>query len=151
MEKEIHQWKWRMRETGGRDGDDGNNSGDGSLKLEHGNREKNGNKNIPFFYDPITIFVFRCVLVGHGSLPGFLHPTKNSTSLKTILTSTCEGIDSAQTIVLKSNLKNKKSVPLKIQLDTKANVPTGKSATTTTTSNAMCKVGLRIKIWKWTV
>ncbi|KAM7526357.1 hypothetical protein LguiA_016259 [Lonicera macranthoides] len=37
MEKEIHQWRWRMTETGGGDGDDGNNSGDGNVS-EHGRR-----------------------------------------------------------------------------------------------------------------
>ncbi|KAM7518162.1 hypothetical protein LguiB_017124 [Lonicera macranthoides] len=34
MEKEIHKWRWRMPETGGGDGDDGNNSGDESVS-EH--------------------------------------------------------------------------------------------------------------------
>ncbi|KAM7515392.1 hypothetical protein LguiA_004975 [Lonicera macranthoides] len=85
-----------------------------------------------------------------------------------------EGIDSAQSIVLTSDLKNKKSMPLNISLDTKVkvkmetlktkkvrvratcggiktNVPTRNLATTATTSDAKCKVDLRIKIWKWTV
>lgn len=75
---------------------------------------------------------------------------------------------------LKSDVKNKKSLPLKIRLDTKvkaklgslktkkvpirvtcdgvkATAPTGKRATTATTSDSHCKVDLRIKIWKWTV
>ncbi|KAM7480555.1 hypothetical protein LguiA_028768 [Lonicera macranthoides] len=136
---------------------------------------KNPNKKIQFYYDPITISMFSdAVPVGQGSLPGFVHPTKNSTTLKTIIASTGEAIDSAQSTVLKSDLKNKKSLPLKIRLDTKvkvkigalktkkvrvrvtcggikASVPTGKSATTASTSDAKCKVDLRIKIWKWTV
>lgn len=75
---------------------------------------------------------------------------------------------------MKSNLKNKNSLPLKIQLDTKvkvkiggmktkkvgvrvkcdgikATVPTGKTATAATTSKVKCKVDLRFKIWRWTI
>lgn len=118
------------------------------------------------FYNPITVLITsNGVNVGTGSIPAFTHGTKNITTLRTTLTSTGESVDGP-----KLNLK-KKSLPLKIQLDTKvkvkiggmktkkirirvncrgikATLPAGKTATT---ADAKCKMDIRIKIWKWTV
>lgn len=75
---------------------------------------------------------------------------------------------------LRSDLKKKSGVPLKVLLDTKvvvkadnfkskkvgiriecegvhATVPKGKSVSIASVSKAKCKVDLRIKIWKWTL
>ena len=135
---------------------------------------RNPNKKLKFFYDPIGVSITASgVPLGDGSIPAFVHFTKNTTTLRTIISSTGESVDSTQISILKSDLKNKKSLPLKIQLDTKvrvkiggfktkkvrvrvrcdgvnAAVPTGKTPSTASTANAKCKVDLRIKIWKWT-
>ncbi|KAL7222037.1 hypothetical protein ACSBR1_023872 [Camellia fascicularis] len=134
----------------------------------------NPNKKLEFLYDPMSVSITADgVDVGDGSIPGFVHFRKNTTILRTTITSNGQSMDSTSVSVLKSDLKNKKSLPMKIELDTKvkvkigglksnkvgikvlcegikAAVPTGKKATLATTSNANCKVDLRIKIWKWT-
>ncbi|CAL5373955.1 unnamed protein product [Camellia sinensis] len=134
----------------------------------------NPNKKLEFLYDPISVSISADgVDVGDGSIPGFVHFRKNTTILRTTIASNGQSMDSTSVSVLKSDLKNKKSLPMKIELDTKvkvkigglktnkvgvrvlcegikAAVPTGKKATVATTSNANCKVDLRIKIWKWT-
>ncbi|KAL7191173.1 hypothetical protein ACSBR2_023276 [Camellia fascicularis] len=134
----------------------------------------NPNKKLEFLYDPMSVSITADgVDVGDGSIPGFVHFRKNTTILRTTITSNGQSMDSTSVSVLKSDLKNKKSLPMKIELDSKvkvkigglksnkvgikvlcegikAAVPTGKKATMATTSNANCKVDLRIKIWKWT-
>ncbi|KAF5793392.1 putative Late embryogenesis abundant protein [Helianthus annuus] len=133
---------------------------------------RNPNKKIVFYYDPVSVsFDSNGVNVGDGTIPAFEMKKKNTTSLRTIVTASGQSVDDNN---LKSDLKNKKSVPLKIRLDTKvkakigsfktkrlpirvtcdgikAVAPAGKTPTTATTSGAKCKVDLRIKIWKWTV
>lgn len=75
---------------------------------------------------------------------------------------------------LKSSMKSKNGLPLKVNLDTKVKAkmgslktpevgirvvcdgirvvpPTGKKPATASTSNAKCKVDVRFKIWKWTI
>ncbi|KAI3761641.1 hypothetical protein L1987_52062 [Smallanthus sonchifolius] len=134
---------------------------------------RNPNKKIAFYYDPVSVsFNSNDVDVGDGSIPAFTTGKKNTTALRTVVSTSGQSVDDNSG--LKSDLKNKKSVPLKIQLDTKvkamigsfktkkvpirvtcdgikAAAPTGKTATTATTSDAQCKVDLRVKIWKWTV
>lgn len=131
---------------------------------------RNPNKKITFYYNPITVLITsNGVNIGAGSIPAFTHGTKNTTTLTSVLTSTSQSVDGSSL-----NLKNKKSLPLKMQLDTKvkvkiggmktkkvgirvtcsglkASVPAGKSPTVASTADAKCKVDLRIKIWKWTV
>ncbi|KAI3521407.1 hypothetical protein L1887_10871 [Cichorium endivia] len=134
---------------------------------------RNPNKKIVFYYDPVSVsFNSKDVDVGDGLIPAFTMGKKNTTMLRTTVSTTGQTVD--DNAALKSDLKNKKSLPLKIQLDTKvkamigsfktkkvpirvtcegikAAAPTGKTATTATTSDAKCKVDLRIKIWKWTI
>lgn len=113
------------------------------------------------------------VSVGTGLIPAFVHGTKNSTILKTQIASSGQDLDSSSVSTLRSDLKNKNGLPLKIQLDTKVRVkiggmktkkvgirvscdgikataPTGKSPAVASTTDAKCKVDVRIKIWKWT-
>ncbi|CAL5439513.1 unnamed protein product [Camellia sinensis] len=135
---------------------------------------RNPNKKLVFFYEPISVSVFADgVDVGDGSIPAFEQSTKNTTALTTIIGFTGQTMDSTAISVVNSDLKNKNSLPLKIQIDTKiqakigkmktkkigirivcdgikATVPTGKTATTAATASAKCTVDLRIKIWKWT-
>ncbi|XP_076953378.1 NDR1/HIN1-like protein 6 [Bidens hawaiensis] len=134
---------------------------------------RNPNKKISFSYDPVTVsFDSNGVDVGDGTIPAFTTAKKNTTALRTVVSVTGQSVDDSSE--LKSDLKSKKSVPLKIQLDTKvkakvggfkskkvpirvtcdgmkAAAPAGKSAATVRTADAECKVDLRIKIWKWTV
>ncbi|XP_059643423.1 NDR1/HIN1-like protein 6 [Cornus florida] len=136
---------------------------------------QNPNKKLVFFYDPMKIKVTADgINVGDGSIPAFVHGTKNTTTLRSTITSSAQSMDSTSISTLKSDLKNKNGLDLKIQLDTKvkvkigglkttkvairvsckgikAAVPTGKTSTTATTSDAKCKVYPRIKIWKWTI
>ncbi|CAN4086945.1 unnamed protein product [Withania somnifera] len=135
---------------------------------------RNPNKKISFFYDPMNIsFKSDDVDIGDGSLPAFKHDTKGTTTLKTVVSSTGKTVDDSAISNLRSKLKNKKSLPLEIKLDTKVKVkigslktkkvgirvkcagikitvPSGKTPTKATTSDMKCKVDLRIKIWKWT-
>lgn len=136
---------------------------------------RNPNKKIKFFYDPINVSILSDgVDIGDGSFPSFEHGTKNTTTLKAVISSSGQSLDSTQISTLKSDLKNQNGLPLTIQLNTKVKVkvgglktkkigirvtcegiklavPTGKTPTSATTSNIKCKVDLRIKIWKWTV
>ncbi|KAK3018681.1 hypothetical protein RJ639_003112 [Escallonia herrerae] len=135
---------------------------------------RNPNKKIIFFYDPVAVSVYSDgVDLGDGSLPSFTHGKKNTTTLRTTVQTTSQSVDSTTATALRSDLKNKSNLPLKIRLDTKvkvkvgglktkkvkvrivcggikAAVPTGKAAAKATTADAKCKVDLRIKIWKWT-
>ncbi|KAL6996327.1 hypothetical protein U1Q18_006460 [Sarracenia purpurea var. burkii] len=135
---------------------------------------RNPNKKLVFLYDPISISITADGAdVGDGSLPAFVQGTESTTTLRTVITSAGQSMDSTSVTVLKSDLKNQNSLPLKIQMDTKvkikigglktkrvrirvicdeinAAVTAGKKAATATTSNSKCKVDLRIKIWKWT-
>ncbi|CAI9286292.1 unnamed protein product [Lactuca saligna] len=134
---------------------------------------RNPNKKIAFYYDLVSVSIdSKGVDVGDGSIPAFMMPKKNTTKLRTIVSTSGQSVDDSSD--LKSDLKNKKSLPLTIQLDTKVKVkigsfntkkvpirvvckgikvtaPTGKLATTATTSDVKCKVDLRIKIWKWRI
>ncbi|KAI3803361.1 hypothetical protein L1987_31512 [Smallanthus sonchifolius] len=134
---------------------------------------RNPNKKIVFYFNSVSVSIdSNGVDVGDGSIPAFVMPKKNTTKLRTIVSTTGQTVDDNTN--LKSDLKNKKSLPLTIQLDTKVKVkigslktkkvpirvvcdgikftaPSGKTATTATTSDVKCKVDLRIKIWKWTI
>ncbi|KAL3511684.1 hypothetical protein ACH5RR_024401 [Cinchona calisaya] len=136
---------------------------------------RNPNKKIEFLYDPINVSILSDGAdIGDGSFPGFEHGTKNTTTLTSVISSSGRTLDSSQISTLQSDLKNQKSLPLKIQLNTKVKVkigglktkkvgirvscdgikvtvPTGKTPSSATTSNVKCNVDLRIKIWKWTV
>ncbi|KAG6425854.1 hypothetical protein SASPL_110059 [Salvia splendens] len=136
---------------------------------------RNPNKKLTFFYDSIAVkFISGDLDIADGSFPGFTHGRRNVTTLKSVVSSSKNQIaDGADTTQLKSSLKNR-SLPLKIQLDTKVKVkiggiktknlrirvtcdgikisiPNGKTAKSATTSHVKCKVDPRIKIIKWTV
>ncbi|XP_002527402.2 NDR1/HIN1-like protein 13 [Ricinus communis] len=138
---------------------------------------KNPNKKLVYIYNPVTISVTTAkddIVIGNGLLPSFVHGAKNTTLLKgSITSSNTQQLDDASASQLKSDLKSKSGVGLKIGLETKvklklgglktpkvgirvtcegikATVPSGKTATAASVSNAKCKVDLRIKIWKWT-
>ncbi|WOG89374.1 hypothetical protein DCAR_0208612 [Daucus carota subsp. sativus] len=133
-------------------------------------KARNPNKKITFFYNPIQVKISsNGVNVGAGTIPAFNQGKKNTTTLKSTVSATSQSVDADSL-----NLKSKKSVLLKIQMDTKlrvkifgtktkkirirvkcdairANLPTGKTATVANTANMKCKVDLRFKIWKITI
>ncbi|KAK9281353.1 hypothetical protein L1049_004253 [Liquidambar formosana] len=134
---------------------------------------RNPNKKLVFYYDAMSVSVSsNGVDVSDGTVPAFVHGTKNTTALRVLTTSAAaQQLDTTSASTLKSDMK--KGLPLKVRVDTKvkvkigglkttklrirvscdgieATVPTGKSPTTASTSGSKCKVDLRIKIWKWT-
>ncbi|XP_039143618.1 NDR1/HIN1-like protein 13 [Dioscorea cayenensis subsp. rotundata] len=133
---------------------------------------RNPNRKLVFLYDPITIAASSSGIdIGDGSFPAFTHDTKNTTILKTALTSSSQSLDSSTA----SDLKKKTTIPLEIDLETKAGVKIGSLKTkkigiqvsctginvavpkskgkpsAADSPDASCKVKIRIKIWKWTV
>ncbi|OVA04003.1 Late embryogenesis abundant protein [Macleaya cordata] len=88
---------------------------------------KNPNKEVIFFYNPINISVSsNGVDIGDGSLPAFIHGTKNATLLRASITNPPSTIlDPVTANSLKSDLKKKSGIPLMIQLNTKVKVKMG--------------------------
>lgn len=136
---------------------------------------KNPNKKIIFIYNPFAISIFsNDVDVGDGVIPSFVHGKKNTTLLKTRIANSGKVLDGDLISALKSEMKRKTGLPLKVRLDTKVKVkvgglktpkigirvscngftvkpPSGKTAASASTSKAKCKVDVRFKIWKWTI
>ncbi|KAM7259296.1 hypothetical protein ACFE04_015037 [Oxalis oulophora] len=137
---------------------------------------KNPNSHITFKYDD---FIITCttsnsdVFIGNGSIPAFVSGNKNQTSFRTIISGDMSNIDVDSVTTLRSDMKKRNGVPLKLQIDTKVVVkigekiksekvairvtcedikgiaPQGKSTSVANVANALCKVDLRIKIWKF--
>ncbi|XP_062160064.1 NDR1/HIN1-like protein 13 [Alnus glutinosa] len=135
---------------------------------------KNPNSHITFFYDPFTLSCLSSgsVQIANGSIPAFTSDKKNETSFRAILTASTD-LDTESVTSLRSDLKRKSGVPMKIQMDTKVKVklggvrskkvgirvscqgitgvaPKSKSPSVASVSGSKCKVDLRIKIWKFT-
>lgn len=135
---------------------------------------KNPNKKLDYIYDTITVSLLsNDIDIGDSTIPAFVQGRKDTTLLKADITNTGKTLDSGSVSTLKTELKSKSGIPLKIEFDTKvkakmgglktpkvgirvtcdgitATVPTGKTAATASTSASKCKVDIRIKIWKWT-
>ncbi|PQM32587.1 NDR1/HIN1-like protein 2 [Prunus yedoensis var. nudiflora] len=134
---------------------------------------KNPNNHLTFSYEPFALSLSSSdVQIGNGSIPAFTSGTKNSTFFRSIL-STSQDLDVESVKSLRSDLRKKTGVALKLQMDTKVKVamgklkskkvgirvtcegikgavPKGKSPSVASVANSKCKVDLRIKIWKWT-
>jgi hypothetical protein len=139
---------------------------------------KNPNSHITFFYDPFALSCLTAssgsVQLANGSIPAFTSDKKNETSFRAILTTSAD-LDTESVTSLRSDLKRKNGVPMKIQMDTKVKVklgglrrskkvgirvscqgitgvaPKSKSPSVASVSGSKCKVDLRIKIWKFTL
>ncbi|XP_059657039.1 NDR1/HIN1-like protein 6 [Cornus florida] len=137
---------------------------------------KNPNKKLAFLFDPVTITTTTAsnqLTIANGSFPKFTFNPKNTTLIRSTLSTSSQISDTESVNSLNSDLKKKTGVPLKIVMDTKVVVkmdslklkkvgirvscsgihglpPKGKSPSVASTSEAKCKVDLRIKIWKWT-
>ncbi|KAK9054750.1 hypothetical protein SSX86_025829 [Deinandra increscens subsp. villosa] len=134
---------------------------------------RNPNDKIALFYDPVSVsFISKGVDVVDGALPAFTMGKSSATVLRAVVAASGRSVDEKSG--LKSDVRDKKGLGLKIQMDTKvkakigsfwtrkvpirvtcdgvrAAAPAGKTAATARTSGAKCKVDLRMKIWKWTV
>lgn len=134
---------------------------------------KNPNKKIIYTYNPISIAVFsNQVNLSIGSFTNFTSLPNNIFIIHTStgLSSQVLDVDSVNSI--KSHLKKKKGLPMKILMDTilevkmeklkmknigirvicdriHGHMPKGKNSAVANTSKAKCKVDLRIKILKW--
>ncbi|PSR91315.1 Late embryogenesis abundant protein, LEA-14 protein [Actinidia chinensis var. chinensis] len=135
---------------------------------------KNPNKKIIYTYDPISITALsNQVLIANGSFPFFTSAPQNTTIIRSSLSIASELVDADLVKGLRSDLKRKNGLDLKILMDTKVvvkmeklkskklgirvtcdgihgTVPKGKSPSIASITDAKCKVDLRIKIWKWT-
>ncbi|XP_020261407.1 NDR1/HIN1-like protein 13 [Asparagus officinalis] len=144
-------------------------SGSLNSRLDLSVTARNPNKKVEFVYDLVTVAVSsNGVDIGDGTFPAFVHEAKNTSILKTVVTSKGGSVDSTAL----PDLKKKSSLPLEIDLETRAGVKFGsfktkkigikvscdgfsvavpnKKAGTPATPDVSCKVKLRIKIWKWT-
>ncbi|KAG0454716.1 hypothetical protein HPP92_023666 [Vanilla planifolia] len=131
---------------------------------------RNPNRKVVFLYDPISVSVTsNSVGIGNGSFPPFYHAAKNTTTLRATVSSSGQIVDPSVATDLK-----KSSIPLEIDMETKAGVkigqlktkklgmkvscdgievaiPKGKKTPPALSSEISCKVKLRMKIWKWTI
>ncbi|XP_039036590.1 uncharacterized protein LOC120173516 [Hibiscus syriacus] len=137
---------------------------------------KNPNSHLSFSYDPFDISCETSnggVFIANGTLPASVSNSKNETSFKGVVMTRASDPDSNAVNKLRSDLKRKSEVSLKIEMDTKVRVkmdgvkskkvgirvtcddikgvvPKGKSPAVADVSTSKCKVDLQIKIWKWT-
>ncbi|GAA0152363.1 hypothetical protein LIER_10865 [Lithospermum erythrorhizon] len=137
---------------------------------------KNPNKKVVFFYNPISINIYSMhneILLANGSFPEFTSIENNVTIIHTTLAMSNQVMDADSVRVLRSDLKKKSGVPIKLVVETKVKVkmdkikvrkfdivvtcegihgqmPKGKIAGTATTTKAKCKVDPKFKIWKVT-
>ena len=114
---------------------------------------------------------------GNATLPAFTHVAGNTTIMKaTVISDRTRNFDSDTVSQLRSDLSKKSGFPVSVELNTMVEVQIGKiktkkigirvtcegikgfqpknasskTPTPGTTSDAKCKVDLRIKIWKFT-
>lgn len=136
---------------------------------------RNPNKRLVYIYSPFSVTALASgISVGKGNIPTFVHGKRNSTVLRSSVTSSSQPLDSESLSKVKAAIKAKTGVSLKLKLDTKEKVKagslrtpkigirvtcdgiravvpaSGKASAVATTANASCKVTTRIKIWKWT-
>ncbi|CAL9773512.1 unnamed protein product [Musa acuminata subsp. burmannicoides] len=132
---------------------------------------RNPNKKLVYLYDPISVSVLSGgVDVGDGTFAAFVQDAASSTLLSAAASSSGQVLDSAAA----SDLRKSSSMPVEIDMETKAGVkigglktkkmgikvrcegisvamPKGKKAVVAASPGGDCKVKLRIKIWKWTL
>lgn len=134
---------------------------------------KNPNKKITFYYNPITINLFSGeVLLANGTSSNFTSTPNDVDIIHSTLSMASQLLDADSVTALKSDLKRKNGLPMKIEMETKVKVkleklnskkigikitcvgihgliPKGKAPAIATTAKAKCKVDLQIKIWKF--
>ncbi|XP_054798884.1 NDR1/HIN1-like protein 13 [Prosopis cineraria] len=132
----------------------------------------NPNNHLVFSYEPFTVTAFYdSVPIGNGSIPAFTSDKNNQSSLRAVL-SDSRDLDTDSLTSLRSGLKKSNGFPVVIQMDTKVKlkmewlkskrvgirvtcdgingkVPAGKTPSVASVTDSVCKVDLRIKIWKF--
>lgn len=131
-----------------------------------------------FFYDPFTVSLSSAsgsVPLGNGSIPSLASYPKNQTTLRTVVSGSWDDVDAESVASLRSDLRRKNGLALKIRVDTKVRVmaggrkskkvgirvvcdgvkgvspPRDKNATVVANvADSKCKVDLLIKIWRFT-
>ncbi|KAL3818952.1 hypothetical protein ACJIZ3_004857 [Penstemon smallii] len=137
---------------------------------------KNPNKNIIYFYDPISISVrSNSLTLSNGTFTNFTSSPGSVFPIRTTMALSSPILDTDAVNSLKSDLKRKNGLPMNIVVDTMVGVkmeklkmkkvgirvkcegihglvPMGKIVipVVAKTSKAKCEVDLRIKIWKLT-
>lgn len=149
-----------------------------SSKFDLAVSARNPNSKLVFVYSPTSVSVLSAdggVDLGDATIPSFVHGKKNTTVLKASIASNGRQLDSGDASALKSGLKSKSGLALKIRLDTKVRVKigglktprvgirvtcggiratapaAGKTAASASTASVKCKVDTRIRIWNWTL
>ncbi|WOK93876.1 hypothetical protein Cni_G02577 [Canna indica] len=131
---------------------------------------RNPNKKLIYLYDLISVSITSGgVDVADGSFAAFVQDAGSSTLLSTAASSSSQQLDSTAA----SDLRKGSSLPLEVDMETKAGVkigglktkkigirvrcegisaavPKGKAAGAAS-AGSDCKVKLRVKIWKWTL
>ncbi|XP_019190572.1 PREDICTED: uncharacterized protein LOC109185027 [Ipomoea nil] len=135
---------------------------------------KNPDAKMIYTYDPISLTAFSGVTVlANGTFPGFISNPNNITIIHSTLSMpTPQVLDSDSVSGLKSDLKRKNGLPIKILMDTMvlvklekmkskkvgirvtcegihAPIPKGRAPGLGTTSHARCTVDLRFTLWKF--
>ncbi|KAK4374246.1 hypothetical protein RND71_004923 [Anisodus tanguticus] len=135
---------------------------------------RNPNKKLIYNYDVVSLMVeSNSVVLANGSFTGFNNGPNNITIIHSTLSMVSQVLDADSISSLKSDLKRKNGLPLKILLDTMViakmdklkskkvgirvtcegihgKIPIGKIPVMASTTNAKCKTDLRMKILKWT-
>ncbi|KAL2517864.1 NDR1/HIN1-like protein 6 [Abeliophyllum distichum] len=135
---------------------------------------KNPNKKVIFYYDPMSITVSsNQVTISSGSFKNFTNSPDTIFIIHTTTGLKFQLLDGDESNSLKSDLKKKNGIPLQIVVDTMVvvkmeklktkkigirvkcdgihgSVQKAKNPALANTSDAKCKVDLRIKIFKWT-
>ncbi|KAK4358458.1 hypothetical protein RND71_020687 [Anisodus tanguticus] len=136
---------------------------------------KNKNKKLIYTYDPIVLTAESTnhIDLANGFFPRFTSAPNNVTIIHSTLSVVSQVLDVDSVSTLKSDLKRKSGLPMRILLDTKVVVqmdklksnkvgirvtcdsingpiPKGENPTVASIATAKCKVDLRIKILRWT-
>ncbi|XP_006340415.1 uncharacterized protein [Solanum tuberosum] len=136
---------------------------------------KNKNKKVIYIYDPIAFKAESTnqIELANGDFPRFTSAPNNVTIIHSTLSMVSQVLDVDSISSLKSDMKRKSGMPMRILLDTKVVVkmdklktnkvgirvtcdgingpiPKGKNPSVASITTAKCKVDLRIKILRWT-
>ncbi|KAM3399193.1 NDR1/HIN1-like protein 6 [Capsicum galapagoense] len=136
---------------------------------------KNKNKKLVYTYDPIALTAKSSnqIELANGNFPKFTSTPNNVTIIHSTLSIVSQVLDVDSLTSLKSDMKTKSGLPMKILLDTKVavqmdklksnkvgiritcdgingQIPKGKNPTLASITSPKCKVDLRIKILRWT-
>lgn len=136
---------------------------------------KNKNKKLIYTYDPIALKAESTnqIELANGDFPRFPSAPNNVTIIHSTLSIVSQVLDVDSISSLKSDMKRKSGMPMRILLDTKVVVqmdklktnkvgirvtcdgingpiPKGKNPSVASITTAKCKVDLRIKILRWT-